>query len=461
MSVSLASTAGVVLSGGDKPPDEVAVNDGWSDDIRPLAEFVEDERGLEFKHPVPVRFLSDARFRKEVTSDESELTDRDRAEIRQTTGLLRAIGLFDGRTDLFAASNDLAGAGVIGLYSDKDNLIRVRGTSLTPATKVTLVHELTHALQDQYFDLTARKKELNKADDPSAAEAFQALVEGDASRIETAYVQSLSDDDRAAFDQENAKESKRYKTDVAGVPQILQTLFSAPYALGEAMLAFVSEVGGNDAINALFRDPPTTDEQLLDPWTLLPDRDKAMHVGDVQLRTGEAKFESGTFGALTWYLMLARHVPLLEALDAVDGWGGDAFVGFKRDGTTCVRAYYRGDTPRDTTEMATALRDWATAAPSSGAAISDHDGEIVFESCDPGRAAGSGRDSSARALQLAVSRTYVALAVMRGGADQEVARCVGDRVVHKFTLKQITGTGADAPDQAQILKIFSACRATG
>ena len=390
-------------------------------------------------HPVPVRFLSDADFRLKVTSDETKLTDVERRQIQQTEGLFRALGLLDGHTDLFEASNDLSGAGVIGYYSDKDKIVRVRGDRLTPATKVTLVHELTHALQDQHFDLLARDKEFETDDDSSAASAFQALVEGDATRIERAYRDSLTDDERNAVEGDESKTASRYQNDVADVPGILQTLMGAPYAFGEAMLAVATTVDGDDEVDALFRDPPTTDEQLIDPWTLLGDRDEPLKVGAVHLSRNEHQFDSGTFGELSWYLVLAERIPLIKALDASDGWGGDSYTGFRRNGATCVRVRYRADTPNDLAEMESALDEWIAAGASAAASVHRLGAELVFESCDRGSTAEADSDVSDRAVGLALTRTYLSIAAFGGlgGGDEDVAHCVADGLVHQFSVKTL------------------------
>ena len=110
--------------------------------------------------------------------------------------MFRALGLIEGDVDLFDKFNELQGKGTIGFYSYEDERIRIRGTELTPAVESTLVHELTHALQDQNFDLGKRFEELDKADDANssaASDGFDALVEGDARRIEDKWRASLSD----------------------------------------------------------------------------------------------------------------------------------------------------------------------------------------------------------------------------------------------------------------------------
>ena len=74
----------------------------------------------------------------------------------------------------------------------------IRGKNLADvATRVTVVHELTHALQDQHFDLN----KLTDATKTSGADtALTALIEGDAVRVENKYVDALSKADQNAYD---------------------------------------------------------------------------------------------------------------------------------------------------------------------------------------------------------------------------------------------------------------------
>src|SRR5689334_14202885 len=77
----------------------------WDARVAPLVSFVERERGLDFDHPVAVKFLSEAEFKKTVTTSADSLTKSDRADIRNTQAFLRALGLIDGDTDLLAEVN--------------------------------------------------------------------------------------------------------------------------------------------------------------------------------------------------------------------------------------------------------------------------------------------------------------------------------------------------------------------
>ena len=151
--VFLAGIVGacVIVSGDDGPshPDE------WDPRVADLAAFVEDERGLDFDHPVYVDFLTaGASTRRQTTDDDGRR--RGRRAGRATTdyaGQLRALGVASGELDLYEAFNSVVDSGTLAFYDPTDERIRVRGTEMTVGLEVTLVHELTHALQDQHFDL--------------------------------------------------------------------------------------------------------------------------------------------------------------------------------------------------------------------------------------------------------------------------------------------------------------------
>ncbi|WP_436794231.1 hypothetical protein [Actinospongicola halichondriae] len=440
--------------------DGIDYPDEWATEVLAFVEIVEQERDLEFEHPVHVDFLSEDEFRAQVTSDESELTDEDRESIEQSTGLLRAVGLVQGELDLFEASNDLTGEGVVGFYSFEDKRIRMRGEELTPARKSTLVHELTHALQDQHFDLGARRDAYAEAEDDAGDTAFDAIVEGDGRRIETAYIATLSDEELADLEADELAEAEEFESNAEDIPQVLQTLFGSPYALGEVMLTLAVEIDGNDAVDKLFEDPPTNEEHLFDPWTLLLDHDTAKEVTEPKVSDGE-EFDRGAFGALGWFLVLAERVDLLTALDATDGWGGDAYVGFDRDGVTCARMTYRADSAADLDQMEAALQEWVAAAPGTEASVERSGAQLEFESCDPGPDAAVGKDASADALGLALTRSYLSLGLLQSGVLDVQARCLSDALVHEYSVESLNDPtfGADDPAaQQRIQELAFDCR---
>lgn len=428
----------------------------WDSRVVPYVELAEELRGLTFKHPVTVEFQAPKEFEKGLAADESELDDEDRKELEQFTGMLRALGLVHGDVDLFDEQDKLMTGGTLAYYSFDDETVRVRGTRITPAVKSTLVHELVHVLQDQRFDAGDRKRKLAKADD-STAMAYSALVEGDARRIETKYAEQLSRKERRALRRDEARQSRGASDAISGVPEVLQTMMGAPYSLGEALLD-VAMINGEDEVDDLFRNPPTTEEHLVDPFTLTADDDSATEVARPALEDGQKKFDSNTFESTGWLLTLAARLPLSTALVATDGWGGDRYVAYTEGGRTCVKIQYVGDTSRDADELHAALRTWIGKGP-AGTATVQRDGTkgLLFRSCDPGTKAPSSGEHSNEAMELALSRTYLAVSLVDDGWRRADARCYATALVTHFTLDEITAETADPSTVAESRRLAGTC----
>src|SRR6186997_1812466 len=119
--ISLAVTAGLMLVGND--PASPTYPKHWDARVAPYAKVAEKKRGLPFKHPVSVRFLTAAEFEKTVTADKEKLNADDRTELRHFAGLMRAFGLMTGNVDLFAAFNTFSVSGTLAYYSFEDKTI--------------------------------------------------------------------------------------------------------------------------------------------------------------------------------------------------------------------------------------------------------------------------------------------------------------------------------------------------
>ena len=200
-----------------------------------------------------------------------ELSASDEKQIERSEATLRAAGLVAGDVDLVTSLSDLQESGVLAYYEPRSETITVRGKALDSTTRVTLAHELTHALQDQHFDLERIQRRARRSNGSAAA---RALIEGDAKRVELAYLDTLSDDDRSAYTRWQREAGSRVDDalDAEGVPTALVAMFQSPYSLGQEMLRVLVAGRDEQAVDALFADPPVSDVSYLDPRTLLKDR---------------------------------------------------------------------------------------------------------------------------------------------------------------------------------------------
>ena len=381
-----------------------------------MVEFVEGERDLTFEHPVSVEFLDEDAWGEQADIDEEEILDEDAQLLEHGAGLFRAVGLAEGELDLLSDSEELGASGTVGHYSFDDQAIRIRGTEVSPKVAATLVHELTHVLQDQHFDIGDRLDAV--AEEDTEEESLRVLVEGDADRIEDLWVESLSVEEREALDAAHAEESTTAGEALAELPASLVTFFASSYILGAGFIDILEAAEGTAAIDAAFDEPPGPEEHVFDPISFLQrDQESEVEPPDVD---GEAIEDlDGDFGAVSWFLMLAERIDPIVALTAADGWGGDAYRAYTDGDRTCLALRFVGETPGAAITMEAALTDWAAAMPAESDVTVTLEGDTVdVVSCDPGVDAElldeAGR--SQETISLLATRSAIAADVLEAGA---------------------------------------------
>ena len=315
--------------------------------VAELRAFVERERGLAFKRPVKVALLDDAAFNARVVSKDPEV----REDVADSQGVLQAMGLLPPGIDLWTAVVGFVEESALGFYDATTDELVVRGAEPTPYVRTTLVHELTHALEDQHFDL--HRPDLGD----EAALGFEALVEGSALRIEARYLASLP-----AAERRQVAEAER--ADGAGpdgeVPAVVEEGFGFAYIHGPALVRSIVGAGGQARLNRAYAEPPLSSEQVLHPVRyLLGDRPRPALTPEAD----RPAFDDGEIGELFLVLMLDARLGRAQAVEAAGGWGGDRYVAWKEGPRSCVRASFAMDTPADTDQLVRALADWSRRRP--------------------------------------------------------------------------------------------------
>ncbi len=425
--------------------DEDRYPSSWDDRVASLAEWTAQARGLEFEHPVKVNFLTDSEYtaatRSERTADEAE-------ELAYAAAELRALGLASGDLDLADSVDTLSDSGTLAFYSPATEQVYVRGLTLTPAMRVTLVHELVHVLQDQHFDLSRTQT----ADDGRAT-VLRAVAEGDAGRIEDVYVDEvLTDAERAAYGSEAAGQSDVVDMIRDEVPDAVTAMFAAPYLFGESLVAYLVEVEGVDAVDEALRDPPS-EEVLFNPHLWNAPEAEELSV-EVAAPDGVVEIRSDRFGPISWYLVLAARLEPSVALRVVDGFGGDSFVSYRDGGRVCVRMTVVGDDEAATETFEEALGRWVDAGPPELSSVErDDDLNLRFQACDPGADGPATDPLRLEVLGLPVTRTTVFTEVRNFGSTEAVAWCVTDALVSQITLEDLVEPSA--ADQGDLVEMMT------
>ncbi len=371
----IAAAAVVVHQRGSGGPSYPAA---WDPRIAPIAQFVQTERGLTWMHPVKVEFLPTARF-DALMAKENAPDPKSTQDAQVMFDAMRAIGVASGNVDLAKSAQQFAQADVVGQYVFSDHTVYVRGDTLTPYVRSVLAHELTHALQAQYFNLD--KIRAGHADDDGAVTA---LIEGDAVRVQNAYEQQLSPADQNLLDQEQQAGSDQANSQNSqdGIPQFMVDQAEFPYDFGPTFVAALMSKGGNSQVDNAFRDPPTVDGQIIDPTTYVPGGGTPTVTAPGVPKGAQQVMPPSGFGEITLLEMLGDQVGFAPAWLAVQGWMQDQMVSYRQNGQVCVDLAVLNDTTTSATGLARAGKAWAGHLPS--ASVSQSGTTVDFHGCDPG-----------------------------------------------------------------------------
>ena len=308
-----------------------------------LQAFVESTRGLRFLKPVDVAVVGDAAFRRFLSGG----MPTEKPDVDVANAVLRALGLLE--VDDPGPTGELDADTVAGFYDTETEELMVRGPHLTPFVRQVLVHELTHALDDQHFDLDPDFL------DDEAAMAFEALVEGDAVIVESRYLASLPEAERQAA---AAEEEATFGGAGGRIPDIEAELGAFPYRDGPRLVSALLAAGGPGRLDAAFRSPPVSSAEVLHPERFLDGPGRAAVPPVVAERR---VVDDGVLGEVILRLVLAGALPRDRAAIAAAGWAGDRYVAWSAGGRTCLRATVVMDNAAEAAELAAGLRQWAGA----------------------------------------------------------------------------------------------------
>jgi len=191
--------------------------------------------------------------------------------------------------------------------------------------KITYAHEFTHSLQDQHYNLTALFARAEGNSDYQMA--LKGLVEGDATLTMGLYArQNLS-----AMDMANYQMEEFESLDLSGVLSgggggaLTESATYFPYQEGAAFAATLYQSGGWRTVDAAFKNPPQSTEQVLHPDHYFSgDAPKRIVLPALHLN-GWHSIAEDTLGELYLRIYLEHKLDFAQAIPAAEGWGGDRY----------------------------------------------------------------------------------------------------------------------------------------
>ena len=169
-----------------------------------------------------ITVLEEGQFR--TSQSERRLAPAE-AEARQAQGALKALGLIEPNVDLAAQVKRLSTGSATAFYDTAGNELLVKAGPATPFARKILVHELTNALNDQHFELD--RPNLRSAGE--AGDAFEAIAQGVAARVEERYMATMSASEKQAVEAEQRRLAALIPRDMPAVrPGVLRVPLHAP-----------------------------------------------------------------------------------------------------------------------------------------------------------------------------------------------------------------------------------------
>jgi hypothetical protein len=239
--------------------------------------------------------------------------------------------------------------------------------------KTILAHEMTHALADQHYDLDAMQEAVK--DDGDREIALTALVEGEAMLTMMGAAAEDWDGDTTASIPANRlalmmnmlgpmltfSTGKTFRE----APPILSESLIFPYLKGLVFSAHLTNQGGWGALDAAYKNPPLSTEQVLHPEKYLGKRGRggklevidvpmAIDLGELEPGGGWKEADRDVVGEMALGIML-RDVAK-DARAAAAGWDGDTYAAFEQDGGKRLALVWAStwDTEKDAREFAAA-----------------------------------------------------------------------------------------------------------
>ncbi len=248
------------------------------------------------------------------------------AEMHATELALKKFGLVPPDFEYRSSVVKLLTEQVAGYYDPKAQQFYLADWIELEGQKPVMAHELTHALQDQHFNL--RRFEKWPKADSDAELAAHSLIEGDATLAMTlymaknplvalAFLRSLGGSNMA---------SEQFKS----APRAISESLVFPYVQGSEWATRVYKRGGWRSVSGAYQKLPLSSEHILHPEKYFAyEQPVKVTLADLRpgLGAGWKRIDYDVNGEWSLYLILDQFLNAsTESRRAAAGWGGDRYA---------------------------------------------------------------------------------------------------------------------------------------
>jgi hypothetical protein len=309
-------------------------------------------RKLAVLHPVRSGAQSRAEIERMLIQNLDE--DSTPAETHASELALKKLGLVPVDFQLRPFIIKLLTEQVMGYYDPRTHIFYLADWVNLDEQQPVMAHELTHALQDQHFNLN-RFEHWPKGDS-DAELAAHALVEGDAMVSMSLYV--MRDLKRAvAMIKSMGAGNVSSSEQIDRAPRALRETLLFPYEQGMTWVQQLYKQGGWAQVSQAFTELPQSTEQVLHPDKYYAhEAPIKVSVPDIAKALGKdwRRIDYDVNGEWNCYQLLAEYLPSTEeAARAAAGWGGDRYAVYEqaRTGRVLIAQVTAWDTAEDAREF--------------------------------------------------------------------------------------------------------------
>ncbi len=325
-------------------------------------------RGLEPKAPI----LRGVKSRAEISQYLNERVQEDysQGELEIEGKLLRKLGLIPDGLDYKDFTLKLLTEQVGGFYDPSKKTFFIASWLSTAEQKPVMVHELTHALQDQYFDVDGILKKDRQLYNDDRTLAHEAILEGDGMVVMLQYLlepikRHFSQLPDLAFIMRTQMSTMQSQFAVfKSAPAFLQEILLFPYGYGASFLQSAWKQDPSwQAVNKIYADLPASTEQIMHPDKYFGTRDepKPVNAEALAARLG-ANWKvvyKNVLGEFSLGLLLNRHLTDERSRRAAAGWGGDQVLLLENAaGKDAALVSTIWDTTDDSEKFFAAMDEW-------------------------------------------------------------------------------------------------------
>jgi len=290
-------------------------------------------RGLEAKAKVPCKIQNKA----EVESYLRETLEKKvpKQKLLNEEKLYKLIGFlplsYDYQNGLIKLYTEQLG----GYYDPDQDFYAMAGWMPEVVQMPIAVHELTHALQDQHYDLG---KMMSQEDDfTDALLAKSAFVEGDATAVMIDFgrrgtgAAPLEKDKQVSGLVMQNLAGAMFSTGLHEAPPVLQAVLVFPYMSGLYFVHSLLTEGSYARVDKAYSKVPASTEQILHPEKYSKNEDQPRIIDEETIikrfnLTPEQITYRDSFGEFMIISVLSSWLPKAQAQKAAAGWGGDKAV---------------------------------------------------------------------------------------------------------------------------------------